>query len=369
MYRREFLARVTAKLATAAIVMVSAKGYAVTRGDMAPLRYAKHKRPLIVIVADNQGTETTDLMIPHAILQRSGMADVVIASPAAGTITLMPALSIAAQQTLSEFDAAHPEGADLVIVPAVHGGGDPRIITWLKQQFAGNAFIVGICEGAKVLGKAGLLDGREATSHWYAIDDLRSAYPTMRWIRDRRYVVDRGVMTTTGVSASIPASLAILEAIAGPARAEDLAARLGVDGYGSQHESGRFHLHMRNIWRAVANGAAFHEHEEVRIPVEPGLDGIALALTADPWSRTYRSRAVLTADGSQVLSKDGLLLQARAVTVKVRVEDASLRIKLAEDIPPAAHLERSLGAISRRYGASTAELVALQLEYPWKTAS
>lgn len=367
MYRREFMARMTAKLATAAIVMVSANGYAVTTNGRAPLRQAKHKRPLIAIVADNQGTETTDLMIPHAILQRSGVADVVIVSPAAGTITLMPALSIAAQQTLSEFDAAHPEGADFVIVPAVHGGGDPRIITWLKQQFAANAFIVGICEGAKVLGKAGLLDGREATTHWYAIDDLRSAHPTMRWIRDRRYVVDRGVMTTTGVSASIPASLAILEAIAGPELVEDLADRLGVDNYGSQHESGRFHLNMQSFWRAIANSAAFYKHEEVRIFVEPDLDGIALALTADPWSRTYRSQAILTAHRSQILSKDGLLLQARPVTGKVGMEDTSPCIKLAGDVPPAAHLERSLSSISQRYGRSTAELVALQLEYPWRT--
>ncbi len=224
MYRREFLTRVTAKLVATAIVVASANSHAVkSKVDHIPPRPIKRKRPLIAIVADNNGTETTDLMIPHAILRRAEVAEVVIVSPSGGAITLMPALSIQAQQTLDEFDATHPDGADYVIVPALHVDDNPQIITWLKKQFSKNSFIAGICEGAKILGKAGLLDGRDATTHWYAIDDLRSTYPTMRWIRDRRYVVDRDIMTTTGVTASIPASLAIVEMIAGLESAQNLA--------------------------------------------------------------------------------------------------------------------------------------------------
>lgn len=349
------------------MVVVSADSYAATSKEYVPLRPKKHKRPLVAIVADNQGTETTDLMIPHAILQRAGLADVVIVSPASGTIELMPALSIATQQTLDAFDALHPGGADYVIVPAFHGDGDPRIVAWLKKQFASNAFIAGICEGAKVLGKAGLLDGRSATTHWYAIDDLRSSYPTMRWIRDRRYVVDREVMTTTGVSASIPASLALVEAMAGSAAAQNLAARLGLSDYGSQHQSADFSLNAQHIWRVIANRAAFYRHEEVVIFAEPNLDGIALALTADPWSRTYRSQAILTAHEPTVLSMDGLLLLARPVTRAALTKDNGLRITLTDNVLPAGYLERSLTAISLRYGHSTANLVALQLEYAWGT--
>lgn len=369
MHRREFLARMTAKLATAAIVVVSAGSHAVSaNADVAPPRPAKRKRPLVAIVADNIGTETTDLMIPHAILTRTGVADVVVVSPLAGSISLMPALSMTSQQTLDAFDAMHPEGADYLIVPAFHGEGDARIIAWIKKQFAGDAFIAGICEGAKVLGKAGLLDGRDATTHWYAIDDLRSAHPTLRWIRDRRYVVDRSVMTTTGVTASIPASLAIVEAIAGAAAARRLAAQLGPGDYSAQHESAGFQLEARHLWRVIANRAAFYLHEEVRILVEPGVDGIALALTADPWSRTYRSQAVLIAQQSEVMSQDGLLLHAQPMQADAdkNSKASGLTLTLAGDIPPAAHLERSLGAISQRYGRSTADLVALQLEYAWR---
>nr|QQZ51993.1 DJ-1/PfpI family protein [Phenylobacterium glaciei] len=79
------------------------------------------------------------------------------------------------------------------------------------------ATIVSICEGARVLANAGLLHDRRATTHWSALKGLTKAYPDTTWVRDRRYVQDGAVISTTGVSASIPASLALVEAIAGRA--------------------------------------------------------------------------------------------------------------------------------------------------------
>ncbi len=84
-----------------------------------------------------------------------------------------------------------------------------------------------ICDGTLVLANAGLLEGRRATGHWSEIDDVAKAHPTMQRVRDRRYVVDRGVVTTTGVSASVPVSLALVEAIGGRDRATALAREIG----------------------------------------------------------------------------------------------------------------------------------------------
>lgn len=330
---------------------------------IAGMKPPKRARPLVAIVADNRGAETTDLMIPQAVLTRSGLVDVTVIAPTDATIAMMPALSIEPQDTLAGFDKAHPDGADYVIVPAYHHDDrEGPIVAWIRQQAASRATIIGICEGAKVLGRAGLLDGRMATTHWYAIDGLMRAHPAMRYARDRRYVVDRGVVTTTGVTASIPVSLALVEAIGGKEHAEKLAAQLGVSGYDAAHDSRDFHLNAGWVWQLVSNSAAVWGHETIGIPVADGVDGIALALTADAWSRTYRSKALALTSQATVLTADGLKLTTGGRSAR----ETDLTRSLDPAIPPASQLDRALEAIAARYGRGTAGFVALQLEFPWR---
>src|SRR4051794_9970725 len=92
---------------------------------------------------------------------------------------------------------------------------EPAVLQWIRRQAAKGAVVIGVCAGAKVVANAGLLDGRRATTHWYHLRELRERHPAIRYVPDRRFVVDRGVATTTGISASIPMSLTLIEAIAG----------------------------------------------------------------------------------------------------------------------------------------------------------
>jgi len=72
------------------------------------------------------------------------------------------------------------------------------------------------------------LQAHRGTTHWYETADLQKEEPELLPVRDGRYVVHDGVATTTAVTASIPISLALVEAIGGIRQAEKLAARLGV---------------------------------------------------------------------------------------------------------------------------------------------
>ena len=117
------------------------------------------------------------------------------------------------------------EGADYVIVPAMSRDDDPAALQWIRSQAAKGATIVGVCAGAKVVGDAGLLDGKRATTHWYFLKELREEHPAIRYVADRRLVVDRGVATTTGITASMPMSLTLIEAIAGRDKARGRRAR------------------------------------------------------------------------------------------------------------------------------------------------
>ncbi|HEU5058986.1 MAG TPA: DJ-1/PfpI family protein, partial [Kofleriaceae bacterium] len=182
---------------------------------LAAMRPPKRARPAIAVIGQNDGTETTDFVVPYAVLAASGAADVLAVAPEARPMRLTPALTIEPQATTADFEARFPGGADYVIVPRIEDTANPAIVAWIQAQAASGATIVGICSGVKTVAAAGLLDGRAATGHWYDLAELRRQHPTMRWVRDRRYVADRGVVTTTGVSASLPASLALVEAIAG----------------------------------------------------------------------------------------------------------------------------------------------------------
>src|SRR5690606_727210 len=154
-------------------------------------------------------------LMPYGILRRADVADVVAAATSSGPVTLYPALKVEPQATVAAFDAHYPEGADYVIVPAMHRDDDPAALQWIRSQADKGATIVAVCAGAKVVAEAGLLDGRRATTHWYYLDELRTEHPAMRYAANRRIVVDDGVATTTGITASLPMMLTLIEAIAG----------------------------------------------------------------------------------------------------------------------------------------------------------
>ncbi|BBK44966.1 transcriptional regulator [Allostella vacuolata] len=326
------------------------------------LRPPKRRRPLVAVVGVNAGTETTDYLMPYGILKRAAVADVVALATGPGPVTLYPALTVEAEATVAEFDARHPEGADHVIVPAMHRDDDPVVLEWLRGQAAKGAIIIGICAGAKVVAAAGLLDGRRATTHWYYVPELRERHSMVELVADRRLVVDRGVATTTGISASMPMMLTLVEAIAGRGKAEAVARELGVAQWDARHDSDAFRFTRPFALAAIGNMAAFWNREQLGIALKPGMDEVALALVADAWSRTYRSRALTFAASSEARqSRNGLRIRPDRVAAGW---PAAQRLASPDGQPPAAALDETLAAIADRYGRRTADLVAMQLEYP-----
>jgi len=322
-----------------------------------PLK-AGRTRPLIAIAADNRGTETTDLIVPYGVLHSAGVADIAIVSTQAGIVNLMPALKILPDTTMRDFDRDHPEGADIVIVPAMHDDSSRDVIAWIGKQSTKGAMIVSICEGAWLAARAGVFDGKRATTHWYAFDEIGRAFPRTEWLHNQRYVVDGNVMSTTGVTASIPASLALVDAIAGAQKARSVAARMGVGDWSSAHDSTPFHMTTSRLWRFAGNYLAFWNHETLRLPVQDGFDEIALALAADAWSRTYRSQAVIAESAKSIRSRNGLVL------VPDLSSDTDASVMAVPANPSAQALDQTLSEIAARYGARTSDIVALQLEYP-----
>jgi transcriptional regulator GlxA family with amidase domain len=224
--------------------------------------------------------------------------------------------------------------------------------------------LAAISTGAFALAATGLLDGKRATTHWYYLKELREKHPSIRYVADRRIVVDGGVATTTGISASMPMSLILIEAIAGRDKAEEVARSLGLAQWDARHDSDAFRFTRPFALTAMSNVLSFWNREQFGIKLAPGIDEVSLALVADAWSRTYRSRAItFAASAGAVETRNGL----RVVPDQVVKETSAPSIPLlATDRKPAAALDNALQTISQRYGSRTADLVAMQLEYPAK---
>ena len=258
-------------------------------------------RPVVAIVGINDATEVTDYLMPFGVLRRADVADVTLLATGPGPVKLFPVLTVEPQATVAAFDAQWPEGADYVIVPAMSRDNDPTVLAWLKSQAAKGATIVGVCAGAKVVAEAGLLDGKRATTHWYYLNELRRRHPAVRYVANRRLVVDKGVATTTGISASLPMALTLIEAIAGREKAQAVGRSIGVPQWDARHDSGAFRFTRPFAMTAIGNTAAFWNRERLGIKLTLGIDEVSLALAADAWTRTYRSRAITfsATDGAQ----------------------------------------------------------------------
>lgn len=369
--RVAFLTFAAAGLAAAAINSVSASAghtppsaIALSQGTQTQLtRIAPYKprfgrtRPLIAVIGENSGTELTDYLVPYGILRRADVADVMALSTHSGPLTMRPALRIQPQATVDSFDARYPDGADYVIVPAVVHRDDPVLLGWIRQQAAKGATLVSICDGALVLAGTGVLEGHAATAHWATRDYRKKAFPNVRWLDNRRYVVDGNIVSSAGISAAVPTSLALVEAIGGYNRAGAIARQVGVADWGPEHNSEVFQPKFgRNLMAFASTNYLnhwFHRQQPVGIPVANGSDEVALALTADAYTRTGRAMAYA------VSSSPGPVLTAGGLTVLPDRTGSGLMLRA-----PEISMSKLLRDIGRRYGHLTAYGVALDFEYP-----
>jgi transcriptional regulator GlxA family with amidase domain len=332
-----------------------------TAATIAALKSRKRHRPLIAIIGINDATEVTDYIMPNGIIRRADVADVLALAVEKKPMKLFPALKVEPDATLAEFDAQHPQGADYVIVPAMSRDDDPTVAQWIRNQSARGAFVLGVCAGAKIVAHAGLLEGKRATTHWYYLDELLKKNPTIRHVPNRRIVVDGNVATTTGISATMPVSLMLIEAIAGTQKAQEVAQNLGITNWDAGHESQAFKFTRPFALTAIFNRIAIWNYEEIGVKLSAGVDEVSLALVADAWSRTYRSHALTFADlEGPIQTRNGMRVYPDRVSQSWPTDRMSPSLV---DLRPKEALDQTLLAIRHRYGESTARFAAMQLEY------
>lgn len=103
---------------------------------------------------------------------------------------------------------------------------DQRLVDWVRAAAARSRRVASVCTGAFVLARAGLLDGRRATTHWDSCATLARRFPAVTVEPDPIYVRDGEVYTSAGVTAGMDLALALVEDDLGPEVAMEVARRL-----------------------------------------------------------------------------------------------------------------------------------------------
>ena len=165
-----------------------------------------------------------DAIGPYEVLRSVPGWEVRFVGPAKGVVrTDSGALGLSADYALEEVTEP-----DIVLVPGGKGNrplmSDEMVLSWLRAVDGQTKWTTSVCTGSLVLGAAGLLEGKRATTHWLYLDELGrlGADPV-----GGRFVEDGKVVTAAGVSAGIDMALHLVGREAGPEVAQ--AVQLGIE--------------------------------------------------------------------------------------------------------------------------------------------
>lgn len=170
-----------------------------------------------------------DMIGPYEVLRNLPGAEVRFVWHEPGPITAdSGVLLIAATHSLSETPSP-----DIILVPGgpstpVHAR-DEVLLDWLRAAHQTASWTASVCSGSVILGAAGLLEGRRATSHWLAIPMLKGfgAIP----VSDERVVRHDNVVTSAGVSAGLDLAFWLAGEIGGAGRARAIQLAIEYDPY------------------------------------------------------------------------------------------------------------------------------------------
>jgi transcriptional regulator GlxA family with amidase domain len=148
-----------------------------------------------------------DAVGPYEVLSRVPETELVFVGPKAGPLrTDTGRLGLHADAVIEDV----PE-PDVLLIPGGHGNRplleDERVLGWVRNAHERSALTTSVCTGSLVLGAAGILEGKRATTHWAYLDALTEYGATPV---SERFVEDGKVMTAAGVAAGIDMSLALV---------------------------------------------------------------------------------------------------------------------------------------------------------------
>jgi transcriptional regulator GlxA family with amidase domain len=200
---------------------VAAPPEAPGRDDAANAKPAKQTRVLGIVLYP--GFELLDAYGPAEMFGNLGnRLKLVVVAQQAG-----PVASAQGTETLAAYGFDDCPPLDLLLVPGGFGTiaqlKNQALLDWLRKRAETAEIVMSVCSGSAILAKAGLLDGRRATSNKVYFQMAVSQGPKVEWVKKARWVDDGDRVTSSGVSAGIDMALHVIERLYGTKTAESIA--------------------------------------------------------------------------------------------------------------------------------------------------
>jgi transcriptional regulator GlxA family with amidase domain len=132
--------------------------------------------------------------------------------------TTAPVIATGGLRVVPEHSYASAPRIDLLVVPGGFGtralANDQETLDWIGKVARESRLVTSVCTGSLLLSKAGLLQGKRATTHWGALDELEALGGGVEVVRGARWV-DDGVISSAGVSAGIDMAFYVVEKLLG----------------------------------------------------------------------------------------------------------------------------------------------------------
>jgi len=280
-----------------------------------------------------------------------------VLSPGAAAVRTRYGLVVGGARPLPRGAARLPDVAIVAGAPMnPRPGEQTSLVAWLRRFHARIPTVVSICTGAFVLGAAGVLDGRRATTHWMHLDELRRRFPSARVVDEGIFVQDGGVWTSAGVTAGIDLTLALVEADHGHRAAMEVAKRLVLFLRRSGHQaqfSSALQRQEKEPPRLRDIAGFVLEHVDQALPVERIAAGVGMSpRTLSRWCREHLGespaelvRRLRVEEARRLLEETSLPL--KDITARTGLGDASTLWRVFTQrlgVTPAAYRQRFAAA-------------------------
>jgi transcriptional regulator GlxA family with amidase domain len=141
-----------------------------------------------------------------------------------------PVVTAGGMKVLPDYGLDDCPPLDILVVPGGWGArremDNGRLLGWIAERARTVEILASVCTGALLLGTAGLLDGRRATTHWRSLDWMEELFPQTRVERQLHFVEEGDLFTSAGISAGIDMSLKVVARTFGDAVARAAARQM-----------------------------------------------------------------------------------------------------------------------------------------------
>ena len=293
---------VTLALMSMSEVMVHKEPAALSAKLPAPLA-RKNGNALAEILLGANGTQLTELMAPAEILGETGSIDLRTVAlerkllPTTGEISILP-----------DYDYANSPVADILIIPSILESEDSATLNFIRERAPKAKWILTLGEGARLAAKAKLVEGKKATTHFMAFDDLKKTYPATLWTWGPPFITDGNIISSQGITASIEATLELVAQFRSREDAVKIREKLKISPFAFREEP-KPELKISDVLRLMMNAGYDWNKLTIGTLLYPGVSELGIASLLDSLPRTQNLRVFSISDRRAfVYSAHGLAL-------------------------------------------------------------